>query len=984
MNKPFLALAALAVALVAHTALAQDKAMASSAAPQIRFAADGAVASFCKTAGSPNLVDTAQPGRAFVVRTFTGAAIDEARLDRVELHGDSLLVTRAGQPPRLTFQVTRQGRYLALKLKRVEGLPTASLASLQFELNCAGSDVKVLSLDYMTRVEQQGGAIRVQFDYLWHRRAGDPLGGFALYAAADNAEEDDALADIWSHEDLPHPLLAEPWTKQRVSRWIDDYYEQFKDMTTMILAAKSEAELYALTAVAEKRGIKMIYLHTDTWRGEYWPLEHSHVYVNRQVFPRGRADLARYSRHLAQRGMHLALHYVCAGIGPKDPRRIAGHVDRNLAAWGHGELAQPIDPSAREICFRPAAGCEFPFASGVGRNAPSVYENIFEPRFLRIGEEIVRVGEFADLDRPLWILRDCQRGCGATVAAAHAAGAETVGLLAAYGQNFVPDNDSPLLEEMAREYAEFANEVCVGQLEYDGYEIHGQYAWGPRKFSDLVSRHLDHAVVSNTSGGSPVASNLEMRFSKIRKINQFGYHTVNLSFQLDDHRPATSLLDAWFELSSLIAKGVRRFQVLKPEPMFGVSTEILAKHGQSEELFAAFALWRQALPLMSQEQLAAMGRAFAPLGNHMKGKDLFQVRRAADHYEVIPTRVMVRKEGDVPWLVGQEFGPVGPRQVGRPGQRFELENPFSTQPAAFVIRVLAELGENHGGQGVSAAARAGDALVDSYRTGADGVGQSVARGAMATASRRGPQSIQPKAAEIGNQRFAQFSQDGDAIWMHAENPRAEVFRVETDLPTWPKQFSMSTGRGLALDLVGDGSGAVLLLQLNGRGVRDYVVKIDFMGPRTVTIPAGETSWADGNWGWRFGAKYFDYSRIDAVSLGFGSIPPRTNPKVRIANLRVLADVPSKLVNPVIHTGSGRLSVRGEIASGCYLRYDGGETAGVYDRNWNKLKELRVTREDYRMPTGYAPVWVEVADDAPRPWLELQAIVTGTPMIVPIK
>ena len=405
---------------------------------------------------------------------------------------------------------------------------------------------------------------------------------------------------------------------------------------------------------------------------------------------------------------------------------------------------------------------------------------------------------------------------------------------------------------MAREYAEFANEVGVGQLEYDGYEIHGQYAWGPRKFSDLVSRHLDHAVVSNTSNGSPVASNLEMRFSKIRKINQFGYHTVNLSFQLDDHRPATSMLDAWFELSSLIAKGVRRFQVLKPEPMFGVSTEILAKHGQSEELFAAFALWRQALPLMSREQLATMRQAFTPFGNHMQGKDLFQVRRAADHYEVIPTRVMVRKEGDVPWLVGQEFGPVGPRQVARPGRQFQLENPFPAQPAPFVIRVLAELGESYGGQGVTAAARAGDATVDSYRTGADG--QAVVKGATAPAILRNLQKLQPKAAEIDNQRLAQFSQDGDAIWMSAENPRAEAFRTEKDLPTWSKQFSMNAGRGLAMDLTGDGSGAVLLLQLSGRGVRDYVVKLDFTGSRSVTIPAGETSWADGNWGWRFGAK----------------------------------------------------------------------------------------------------------------------------------
>ena len=983
MNIPFSAVAALAAALAATIASPEDQAAGPSSVPEIRFAADGAVASFRQMAGGPNLINAAQPGRGFVIRTFTGATIDESRLEKVELRGDTVMASHDGQPPRLTFQVTRRGRYLALKLARVEGLPTVSLASLQFELNCTGTEVKVLSLDYMTRVQQQGGAIRVQFNYLWHRKTGDPLGGFAIYVAAGDDEEDDALADIWSHEDLPHPVFQEPWTKERVRRWIDDYYEQFKDMTTMILAAKSEAELYALTAVAEKRGIKMIYLHTDTWRGEYWPLEHSHVHVNQQVFPRGRADLKRYSEYLAQHGMHLALHYVCGGIGPKDPRRIAVHVDRNLASWGRGELAQPIDAGSREIRFRPAAGCEFPLVSGIGNNSPGVVEHIWEPRFMRIDEEIVRVGELADLDQPVWILRNCQRGYGATAAAAHTGGAETVGLLAAYGQNFVPDDDSPLLEAMAREYADLANEIHLGQLEYDGYEIHSQYPWGPQKFSDLVARRLDHAVVSNTSNGRPVASNLEMRFSKIRKINQFGYHTVNLSMQLDDHRPATSILDAWFELSSLIAKGVRRFQVLKPEPMFGVSTEILATHGLSEELFGAFILWRQVLPWMSDGQLAAMRQAFTPFGNHMKGKDLFQVRRAADHYEVIPTRVMVRKEGDVPWLVGQEFGPVGPRQFGRPGQTFTLENPYREQPAAFVIRVLAEPGENRGGRGATPTPRATGAMVDSYRSGADAVGQSVAGNATAAAALPSPQNLQPRAAEIRNQRFAQFTQDGDALWMVAENPRAEALRVEKDLPTWPKQFAMSAGRGLAMDLVGDGSGAVLLLQLNGRGVRDYVVKIDFTGPRTVVIPTGETSWADGNWGWRFGAKHFDYSRINTVSLGFGFIPPRTNPKLRIANLRTLADVPSKLVNPVIHTGSGQLMVHGEIPSGCYLRYDGGTAAIVYDRNWRKLAELKVTPKNYRMPSGYAPVRVEVADGAPRPWIELQTIVLGEPMIVPI-
>ena len=190
--------------------------MASSTSPEIRFAADGTVASFRKTDGGPNLVDTAQPGRGFVVRTFTGAAIDEC--GRIGWNSTATRCWSRAMVNRHGLRFTLPARAVTwLKLNRVEGLPAASLASLEFELNCVGTDVKALSLDYMTRVDQQGGAARVQFNYLWHRKEGDPLGGFALYAAADGADEDDVLADIWSHEDLPRPQLIEPWTKKRVA-----------------------------------------------------------------------------------------------------------------------------------------------------------------------------------------------------------------------------------------------------------------------------------------------------------------------------------------------------------------------------------------------------------------------------------------------------------------------------------------------------------------------------------------------------------------------------------------------------------------------------------------------------------------------------------------------------------------------------------------------------------------------------------------------
>jgi dienelactone hydrolase len=954
----------------------------------LRFAADGRPALLRFGADGNNRVDASNPGNGFVVKVFTGSGTAEIRLESVVIRGDSLIAAGPRNLPRLTFALTRNDRYVAVALKRVEGLPAASLAAVHFDVVAAAADVRVISLDFMTRVERRDRRLRAEFNHLWHRAADDPLGGFALYPAGSDAEADESLLALWCGENLPRPAVGEPWTRTRARQWLDDYHTRFQDMTTMIIGAGSEKELYDITDLAARQGIALIYLHTDTWRGEYWPRDHSWLHVNEQVFPLGRADLRRYKDHLDSRGMKLALHTTCAGIGPFDPERIAAGVERNLASWCRGSLAGAISAEADTIAFRPAPGQDVPLAVQHVANGPGLRTPIFETNYVRIDDEIVRVGALEDTDRPVWTLRRCERGYGATKPAAHADGAEAVGLLSAYGQNFVPDNDSPLLEEMAREFAAFANEIRLDQLEYDAYEIHGSTPWGLQKFSDAVARHLDHPVVTNTSSGRPVPANVELLFSRIRDINQFGYSTVNLSLQLDGHRPATSLLDAWFELSSLAARGVRRFQILKPEPMFGVTSEILATHGLVNELFEAFSLWRDVTPLVTNEQWQTLRTTLQPFGNHMQGKDLFQVRRAAHGYDVVPTRVMLRRHGDVPWRVGQEFGPIGPRQFCQPGDAFEVENPYAAQPAGFVIRVLPELAEIGAAAAAVPAAGAatsarGDAIAESYRAAAAHAAGAVPA-APTTPATASETLLQPQATEIGNQRFTRFEQDGDWLVMTADNPGNQPTRQDEDQPGWQGQFSMAAGRGIAFEIDGDGSGAIVLLQLRGRGLRDYVVKVDFKGRRTVRIPCGEASWADGDWGWRMGSKHFDYAGVRYVSLGFGMVPPRSSPRIRIAGLRQLRDVPSKLVRPVIRIGSGSLAVDGEIETGCYLRYAGGDVATVYDRNWNSLRTLPVVSDGSLMPSGFGTVRIDAAADAPRPWLEVQTIVTGDPIRVEAK
>ena len=839
----------------------------------------------------------------------------------------------------------------------------------------------------MVEANLRGTTVIARWKHLWHHNPADPLGGFAIYFAGSDAQQDEALRQIWAAEDLPKPHIAGAWTPDRVRQWVDDYSRRFADLTTMILSAKTPGELKSLTEYAQSAGVKVIYLHTDTWRGEYWPKKNSHVAVNTDVFPNGRADLKRYAADLHKHGMFLLLHYVCGGIGPSDPKRVLGHVDRNLASWGKGRLAEPIDEKTRRIRFRPEPGTHFPLMARIeGRDVVGDHTQV---HFVRIDDEIVRVGAFEDLDKPVWTLKPCERGYGGTPVTAHAAGAESAGLFSAYGQNFIPDVDSPLLEEMAREYASFANEIGLDFLEFDGYEIHNHVPWGARKFSDLVFRNLDHAVGSNTSGGRPVASNLEMLFSSVRKINQFGYASVNLSLQLDGHRPATSLLDANFELQAGLAKGARRFVILKPEPMFGVSENTLRTHGQVEPMMAAFRNWKTATQRLNEVQWNELAKSVEPIrnrlkqaGGHVQGKDVYCIRENGSRLELIPTRVMIRKEGDVPWRIGQEFGPTGPRQFCQPGEVLQLENPFMAQPAGFVIHVLPELGGTGARvSGGSAPRIANNAVLDSYRTGAEAARHADITGTGGVASLT---SIQPKASEIRQQRHAAFKQEGEGLIVTAENATGEDRWIEDGLPYWRKSFSMENTRAIGLDITGDGSGAVFVLQMRGRGVRDYVIKLNFTGKRTIIIPNGEVAWASGYWGWRFAAKYFEYAGVGQIDLGFGYIPARSHPRVKIENLRLVPERPCRLTNPIVHTGAGTLRVSGEIETGQHLEYSGGAVAVVYDKNWNRLKELKVTAIDYTMPHGFAPVKVEAQEGTPRPWLDVRFITKGEPVVVPGK
>jgi hypothetical protein len=187
---------------------------------------------------------------------------------------------------------------------------------------------------------------------------------------------------------------------------------------------------------------------------------------------------------------------------------------------------------------------------------------------------------------------------------------------------------------------------------------------------------------------------------------------------------------------------------------------------------------------------------------------------------------------------------------------------------------------------------------------------------------------------------------------------------------------------MGLWIEGDQSGAVLVVQLAGDMGRDYAIPIDFTGRRWIEIPHGQASYALGKWGWRFAAsKYAHYDRVTAVRLGYGYLPPERSASVTIGGLQALREIPVELRDPVIDTQTGTLRIHGAIPPDHYLEYQGSDRATLYDANWNRVGELPVSPGDASVPAGESPLVIRTEQTGPLPWLEVQFLSRGDPIVV---
>jgi len=946
----------------------------------LQFAADGKPLSFTRGDG-PNLVRQSDPGPGFFLTYGTGAAETTLPLTSLESKDGDLIASAGPDTPRFTLAVIAGSTHIGFRIKQVENVPASEKPILSFRANFNNVCPEVVPLDYMTASRgewaRKRAFILVSWPYLWHRGPDDPLGGFVFFIPRDDDDHNDSLLRIWTEENLPHPKIAGPWTLERARQWVKDWQETFTNCDQLTICAKKPEDLEILIDYAKQLHVNRLYLHTDTWRGAYWVYDRDPLHVNTEVFPRGEADLKAFNDKLTANGMDAMLHTICYGFGPAGSKYVGQKTDRRLANWGRGKLEKSISATDTTILFRPDPGVSFP--------SPDTYGQWWKFNDVLIGDEIVR-GTFTDTDQPVWTLTRCQRGPHATN---HEAGTEVIGLLKAYDQNYYPSSMSTLCEETAREYADFFNRLGIRHHEYDGGECHDDVPWGFSKWTMFVYQNTDHPVTSNSSSGLPNAWDLVYRFKANGRSILERRGGGNAALTLDrGSRLATSPIENHFTLARGAVDAGLAFAIGKPEPMFGISPEMIRGHGLASLIAEQFMTWRRVAGSLTPEQRKQIAAAYyrdpthnALDASHLVGETVFAVRKTAAGFEVQPFSIMVRGEEDVEWKTVQEFGPILPRQYVRPGEQLRLENPFRRQAPEFIIRVMKGMSDAMVAPESTQPAENKD--LDGYLVGAGvkssrPVSASPPTSSPAPAEKNGDESsiysLQPKAGQITNPGCHHFRDVGPALEVSFDNSQKEEFFLPTGLPSYRIKKNSDKAPGLALTVTGDGSGAYLLVQVGPD--KDYVVPIDFTGRRDIVIPTGEVARTTGTWGMRYHTKGTGYGVVHSVAIGFGRVMANTSPKVMIENLRMLGETPSSIQDPVIHAGTGTLAIEGTIKSDHYLWYQGGETAGVYDLNWNLVATLPAVPTDYAVDQGFSEFRIDGTCGTPPPWLDVQFITRG--------
>ncbi|MDD5519864.1 MAG: hypothetical protein PHI84_03495 [Kiritimatiellae bacterium] len=658
--------------------------------------------------------------------------------------------------------------------------------------------------------------------------------------------------------------------------------------------------------------------------------------MDKKKFPEGWKSFKKIVDKLHAAGISSILHTYACYIGPSS-KYVTPIPHAGLDTVTTFTLAGPLSETANEVVVR----------ESTANRSLDVGYRVTNNRTLRIGDEIIKY-EGVTSEAP-FKFTGCKRGFHGTKVSEHKAGVKASVLKTFWGGLYVPNPDSPLFDEIAKNTADVINECGFDGIYLDAIEgirdMWGEenYWYYGDRFVFEIAKHLKKPIGMEYAGmmhgwwfyrsryqawdsaarGYKRFIDIHIAAMKANSEYQHGCWSGNLPLiekyaPLENYPLFLPLQFGWWSFHT--------WQGPKTEPtyyddmeyvcckMIGNNAGLSLNRDIGESTLRAHPVYRDFLAMIKQYE-------------ELRHQNYFDESVRAKLRQVGKEFTLFREAGGK-W----NFKPIFYRKhkvcgLAHPSAQWNVENEFADQPVKLRLESLVSV------------ARDSDQvlLLDSKDTeefrlvkAADGVTCSVKPDKL-TVPATGETAV-----ELTGRSTGASPREGSWVSMGK---------------TFEPSLNLGNKQAIGVWICGDGSGALLNFRVSTRlphwGMSNHYVLLDFTGWKYFELVESEST-RSSDYIWPKSGGYFvydhyrgkaTYGSISSFELWFNNLPANKTVNCKLGPVRALNIAMKKIENPTVTINGSKLTFPVTMESGMYLELKSKDNCKLYDKDGKVVCEV---------------------------------------------
>jgi hypothetical protein len=720
-----------------------------------------------------------------------------------------------------------------------------------------------------------------------------------------------ALKEVLTDSDeMPHCPIAGPWARE-IPFNHGSYLFNFGTLT--------DSNLDDWVAMARNAGLTQIDNHGGSAFFRFGDFA-----LNREKWPGGWETYRRIVERLHEAGIGSIFHTYAFFID-KQSKYVTPIPDKRLDALRTFNLTAVLSPEATELLVdEPTKGL-------------STATGFFEQNsvVLHVDDELITFSSVSQ--EPPWRFGGLKRGAFDTKPASHNQGAKARHLKECFGL-FVPDVESSLFEEIARNHAEIVNACGFDGIYLDAIDgssiLRGPdecWYWAD-KFVFEIQRHLKKPV------GMEMSAMWHHFWQYRTRWQAWDYPQRGQKRFIDLHAEAVN-----GGLLLPLHLGWWNFQGFDPPQVESTYPDVI------EDLGAKLIGWDAGISLTGAidparlKSVPLFGRAVDILHRYE------ELRRSGDVSEGI--RAKLREPGREFALVRDPAGTWRFRPVRTDAHTlstaepwslsWNVENTFEAQPLRFRLEALMSTSSYDDPANVILSDPSASDLFNLPPRTAEGVSATLKPVALSGSGGVTGLLVATNSGQVPRRAaWARFDRSYDPL------------------------INLKGCQALGLAIEGDGLGEILAVRLESPqhlsfgAVADRYVPIDFTGRRVLSLVETESTrwseyvWNDGKSLYNVYRETIDFGKIERVSLWCNNLPPGKEARCVIGAVKALQMIPCKLRNPAVTVNGRTFVLPVEIASGDYLEFGEGGDCVLYGPKGETARTVTRPNEVLELRRGF--------------------------------